>query len=60
MAPGPHSATPPSIIPAASEIIRGAGNPFFVEALRRVNSIRPAYRSLAELGGMRRLVSICA
>ncbi len=38
------------------EIIRGAGNPFFVEALKRVNSIRRlfAYRSFADRDGMRR------
>jgi DNA-binding GntR family transcriptional regulator len=40
------------------EIIRGAGNPFFVEALKRVNSIRRlfAYRSFADRDGMRRHV----
>ena len=40
------------------EIIRGAGNPFFVEALKRVNSIRRlfAYRSFADREGMRRHV----
>lgn len=40
------------------EIIRGAGNPFFLEALRRVNSIRRlfAYRSFADRDGMRRHV----
>ncbi|MBH5397786.1 GntR family transcriptional regulator [Bradyrhizobium sp. CNPSo 4010] len=40
------------------EIIRGAQNPFFVEALRRVNSIRRlfAYRSFADRDGMRRHV----
>jgi DNA-binding GntR family transcriptional regulator len=40
------------------EIIRGAGNPFFVEALKRVNSIRRlfAYRSFANRDGMRRHV----
>jgi DNA-binding GntR family transcriptional regulator len=38
------------------EIVRGAGNPFFVEALKRVNSIRRlfAYRSFADRDGMRR------
>ena len=40
------------------EIVRGAANPFFVEALRRVNSIRRlfAYRSFADRDGMRRHV----
>jgi DNA-binding GntR family transcriptional regulator len=40
------------------EIIRGADNPFFVEALKRVNSIRRlfAYRSFADRDGMRRHV----
>ncbi|WP_235940089.1 GntR family transcriptional regulator [Bradyrhizobium hipponense] len=40
------------------EIIRGAGNPFFLESLRRVNSIRRlfAYRSFADRDGMRRHV----
>ncbi|MGY8668938.1 GntR family transcriptional regulator [Bradyrhizobium sp. UFLA05-109] len=40
------------------EIVRGAGNPFFVEALKRVNSIRRlfAYRSFADRDGMRRHV----
>ncbi|OPY96785.1 hypothetical protein A5906_01045, partial [Bradyrhizobium sacchari] len=40
------------------EIIRGACNPFFVEALKRVNSIRRlfAYRSFADRDGMRRHV----
>ncbi|WP_225185051.1 GntR family transcriptional regulator [Bradyrhizobium sp. NBAIM01] len=40
------------------EIIRGAGNPFFIEALKRVNSIRRlfAYRSFADRDGMRRHV----
>lgn len=40
------------------EIMRGAGNPFFVEALKRVNSIRRlfAYRSFANRDGMRRHV----
>lgn len=40
------------------EIIRGAGNPFFLEALKRVNSIRRlfAYRSFADRDGMRRHV----
>ncbi|MGY3546293.1 DNA-binding GntR family transcriptional regulator [Bradyrhizobium sp. USDA 4472] len=40
------------------EIIRGAGNPFFLEALKRVNSIRRlfAYRSFADREGMRRHV----
>ncbi|MGY0575385.1 GntR family transcriptional regulator [Bradyrhizobium sp. RDM12] len=39
-------------------IVRGAGNPFFVEALKRVNSIRRlfAYRSFADREGMRRHV----
>jgi len=38
------------------EIARGAGNPFFVESLKRVNSIRRlfAYRSFADRDGMRR------
>jgi len=38
------------------EIIRGAGNPFYVEALKRVNSIRRllAYRTYADQDGMRR------
>ncbi len=38
------------------DIIRGAGNPFFVESLKRVNSIRRlfAYRSFADREGMRR------
>lgn len=38
------------------EIIRGAGNPFYVEALKRVNSIRRllAYRTYADEDGMRR------
>ncbi len=38
------------------EIIRGAGNPFYVEALKRVNSIRRllAYRTYADEEGMRR------
>jgi len=38
------------------EIIRGAGNPFYVEALKRVNSIRRllAYRTYADEVGMRR------
>ncbi|MCJ9729641.1 GntR family transcriptional regulator [Bradyrhizobium sp. PRIMUS42] len=41
------------------EIIRGAGNPFFVEALKRVNSIRRlfAYRSFTDRDGMRRHIS---
>jgi len=40
------------------EIARGAGNPFFVDSLRRVNSIRRlfAYRSFADRDGMRRHV----
>jgi len=40
------------------DIIRGAGNPFFVESLKRVNSIRRlfAYRSFADREGMRRHV----
>ncbi|WP_316201281.1 MULTISPECIES: GntR family transcriptional regulator [unclassified Bradyrhizobium] len=40
------------------EIARGARNPFFVESLRRVNSIRRlfAYRSFADRDGMRRHV----
>jgi len=40
------------------EIIRGAGNPFFLESLKRVNSIRRlfAYRSFADRDGMRRHV----
>jgi DNA-binding GntR family transcriptional regulator len=40
------------------EIIRGAANPFFVESLKRVNSIRRlfAYRSFADHDGMRRHV----
>ncbi|UVO40603.1 GntR family transcriptional regulator [Bradyrhizobium arachidis] len=40
------------------EIIRCAGNPFFVEALKRVNSIRRlfAYRSFADRDGIRRHV----
>ena len=40
------------------EIIRGAGNPFFLEALKRVNSIRRlfAYRSFTDREGMRRHV----
>jgi DNA-binding GntR family transcriptional regulator len=38
------------------EIARGAGNPFYVEALRRVNSIRRlfAYRTFADHDGIRR------
>jgi DNA-binding GntR family transcriptional regulator len=38
------------------EIIRGAGNPFYVEALKRVNAIRRlfAYRTFADHAGMRR------
>ncbi len=38
------------------EVIRGAGNPFYVEALKRVNSIRRllAYRTYADHAGMRR------
>jgi DNA-binding GntR family transcriptional regulator len=38
------------------EIIRGAGNPFYVEALKRVNAIRRlfAYRTYANHEGMRR------
>lgn len=41
------------------EIARGAGNPFFVESLRRVNSIRRlfAYRSFADRNGMRRHIA---
>ena len=40
------------------DIIRGAANPFFVESLKRVNSIRRlfAYRSFADRAGMRRHV----
>ncbi|GLH79060.1 GntR family transcriptional regulator [Bradyrhizobium sp. SSBR45G] len=40
------------------ELARGAGNPFFVDSLRRVNSIRRlfAYRSFADRDGMRRHV----
>jgi DNA-binding GntR family transcriptional regulator len=40
------------------EIIRGAANPFFVESLKRVNSIRRllAYRSFADRDGMQRHV----
>ncbi|GGI25641.1 MULTISPECIES: GntR family transcriptional regulator [Bradyrhizobium] len=40
------------------EIARGAKNPFFVESLKRVNSIRRlfAYRSFADRDGMRRHV----
>ncbi|MCK1572816.1 DNA-binding GntR family transcriptional regulator [Bradyrhizobium sp. LM6.10] len=40
------------------QIIRGAANPFFVESLRRVNSIRRlfAYRSFADHDGIRRHV----
>jgi DNA-binding GntR family transcriptional regulator len=38
------------------EIIRGAGNPFYVEALKRVNAIRRlfAYRTYTDHEGMRR------
>jgi DNA-binding GntR family transcriptional regulator len=38
------------------EIIRGSGNPFYVEALRRVNAIRRlfAYHTFADTDGMRR------
>jgi DNA-binding GntR family transcriptional regulator len=38
------------------EIMRGTGNPFFVEALKRVNSIRRlfAYRTFADRPGIRR------
>lgn len=38
------------------DIARGGGNPFFVDALRRVNSIRRlfAYRTFADRDGMRR------
>ncbi|SFJ69698.1 GntR family transcriptional regulator [Bradyrhizobium sp. Gha] len=38
------------------QIIRGAGNPFFIEALRRVNAIRRlfAYRSFTDRDCMRR------
>ncbi|MDH2347455.1 GntR family transcriptional regulator [Bradyrhizobium sp. SSUT77] len=41
------------------EIARGAGNPFFVESLRRVNSIRRlfAYRSFTDRDGMRRHIA---
>jgi DNA-binding GntR family transcriptional regulator len=40
------------------EIARGCNNPFFVESLKRVNSIRRlfAYRSFADRDGMRRHV----
>ena len=40
------------------EIIRRAGNPFFIEALKRVNSIRRlfAYRSFSNRDRMRRHV----
>ena len=38
------------------ELIRGAGNPFYLESLKRVNSIRRliAYRTYADREGMRR------
>ena len=38
------------------ELVRGAGNPFYVEALKRVNSIRRlfAYRTYADHEGLRR------
>ena len=38
------------------EIIRGAGNPFYVEALKRVNAIRRlfAYHTFADRDGMLR------
>ena len=37
------------------EIIRGAGNPFYLEALKRVNAIRRlfAYRTYTDKEGMR-------
>ena len=40
------------------EIIRGAGNPFFFDALRRVNAIRRLldYRTFSDRGGLRRHV----
>ena len=41
------------------QIMRGTENPFFVETLRRVNSIRRlfAYRTFADRPGMRRHVN---
>ena len=40
------------------ELIRGADNPFYLEALRRVNAIRRllAYRTFSDRDGMRRHV----